>query len=257
MAPALYLDSIGSKVAAVAFLPGFAVICTALVWFRRKTAKWTIPADADAWLAHRSWRRLHPRRAKYLRFLQRSLLFLPSLYSALVLFFLPVASHTFYFGTRLVPHYRLSTPLNWLIIKSPRDVGNRVFFSNQGAARVGFTPIWFNRSMPSTAIFFTSGPRSPEGFRLPEGYLASGDITLLGVRQFRLGMITATCLEYRHTYKNTARFPTNIFNPPELWGSLCSTRPNGVDYNLSAAFFGHREDMPAFYDLLNSATPAN
>jgi hypothetical protein len=39
--------------------------------------------------------------------------------------------------------------------------------------------------------------------------------------------------------------------------SFCSTQPNGVDYNLRAAFFGHREDLPAFYDLVSFAIPAN
>jgi hypothetical protein len=254
---AYYLGSIGSRFPFVAFFLSFSLICTALVWFRHKTGEWTTAADATAWLAHRSWRQLHPRRAKYLRILQLPFLLFPSLCSALVVFFLPVASHILYSGAHLAPHYRFSTPVNWLIIKSRGDIEVWTFFSNRGAARCGFTPIWFNHSMPSSAIFHTSDPASSDGWWRPRSELASGHATHLAVRQFQLGMITATCYEYRHTYNNSARASSSIFTPPVLWESLCSTQPNGVDYNLSAAFFGHGEDLPAFYDLLNSATPSN
>jgi hypothetical protein len=162
-----------------------------------------------------------------------------------------------YSGAHLVPHYRSSTPLNWLIIKSRGDIEVWTFFSNQGAARYGFTPIWFNRSMPSSAVFFTSDPASSDGWRRPESELASGHTTHLAVRQFQLGMITATCYEYRHNYSDAVGSSSGIFSPPVLWESLCSTQPNGVDYNLRAAYLGHRKDLPAFYDLLNSTTPAN
>ena len=255
MGLAVYPGSLGYKFAPVAFLLGFYAVCTALVWFRRKTGKWTIAADA--WLAHRSWRLLHPCRARYLQILRCSFLWFPSICSALVLFFLPVASHILYSGTGLVPHYRCSTSLNWLIIKSHGDVAVWTFFSNQGAARYGFTPIWFNHSMPSSAIFFTSDPASSDGWRRPESELAAGHTTHLAVRPFQLGMITATCCEYRNTYNNAGGPSPGILSPPVLWGSLCSTKLNGVAYNLRTSFLGQREDLPAFYDLLNSATPAN
>jgi hypothetical protein len=242
---AAYLVSVGRKIAPIPFLLGFSLICAAPVWFRHKTGKWTVAADATAWLAHRSWRQMHPRRAKYLRIFQLSFLLFPSLCAAFTLFFLPVASHLLFSGTHLVPHYRFSTPLNWLMIKSRGNLEVWTFFSNQGAARYGFTPIWFNHSMPSVATFLTSGPTTAEGWRLPEGELASGHTARLAVRRFQLGTVTATCYEYRHTYK------------PALWESLCSTQPNGVDDNMRAAFFGQREDLPAFYDLLSSATPSN
>jgi len=252
---AVYLGYLGSKFASVVFLIGFSTICAVLFWFRRKTGKWTIAADANAWLAHRSWRQLHPRRAKYLRILHRSFLWFPSLCAAIVLFFLPVASHIRYPGTHLTPHYRFSTPLNWLIIKSPEDNFVKTFFSNQGAARYGFTPIWFSHSMPSYAAFATSKPEDPDRWPRLEDELASRHITDVSVRKFQLGMISATCYEYQHTYDNGARSLSSIHSPPVLWESDCSTKPNGVDYNLRASFFGYREDLPTFYDLLNTATP--
>jgi hypothetical protein len=252
-----YLGSIGSRFPFVAFFLVFSLICAALVWFRHKTGEWTTAADATAWLARRSWRQRHPRRAKYLRILQLSFLLFPSLCSALVLFFLPVTSHILYSGAHLAQHYRFSTPLNWLIIKSRGDIAVWTFFSNRGAAHWGFTPIWFNHSMPSSADFHTSDPASSDGWWRPRSERASGHVTYLAVRQFQLGKITATCYEYRHTYNNAAGSSSSIFTPSVLWESLCSTQPNGVDYNLRAGFFGHREDLPAFYDLLNSAIPSN
>jgi hypothetical protein len=181
---AAYLDSVGSKFASIAFLLGFAPICAALFWFRRKTAKWNVAADATAWLAYCSWRRLYPRRAKYLRVFQLCFLLLPSLISAFVLFFLPVASHVLYSGSQLLPHYRFSAPFNWLVVKSRRDVHVWTFFSYQGAARYGFTPMWFNQSIPSIAIFLTSGPADADGWRRPESERASGHTTHVAVRRF-------------------------------------------------------------------------
>jgi hypothetical protein len=254
---AAYLDSIGTKFAPVAFLLIFFLICAAPIWFRRKTGNWTVAADATVWLAHRSWRQLHPRRAKHLRIVQQSFLCFPSVCAAFVLFFLPVASHTLFSGARLVPHYRVRTPLNWLIIKSRGDIEVWTFFSNRGAAHYGFTPVWFNHSMPSGATFLTSDPASSDGWWRPRSELSRGQPTHVAVRQFNLGKITATCYEYRHTYGDSARSSPSIFEPPVLWESLCSTHPNGVDYNLRAAFFGHQEDLAAFYDLLNSASPSH
>jgi hypothetical protein len=85
------------------------------------------------------------------------------------------------------------------------------------------SPILFNHSMPSSAIFFTSDPENPFGWNSPERELASGHPAHLAVRGFRLGLITATCYEYRQNYSNTEDSPS-IFTPPVLWESLCSTR---------------------------------
>ena len=251
---AVYLYSIGTKLAPAAFLLGMAVVCAALLWFRRKTGKWTIGADANAWLAHRRWGQLHPRYARYLRILQRSFIWFPSLCAAFVLFFLPVASHIWHSGTYLAPHYRFSTPWNWLIIKGQGDNFAWTFFSNQGAARYGLTPIWFNHAIPSMASVITSAPGDSYGWN--ESELATGHTTHFAVRQFRLGMTTATCYEDRNTYGDA---PTSsaILTPSVLRESDCYTKPNGVDYNLRAGFIGHQEDLPAFYDMLNSATPSN
>jgi hypothetical protein len=254
---AAYLDSVDSKLAFLALLLGLFLTSATLVWFRRNAGQWTVVADANAWLAQRSWRQLHPRRAKYLRTLKRGALWLPSLCSTLVLFFLPVTSHVVFGGGQLIPHYRVTSPWNWLIIKSRQDGPVWTEFSNQGAGRYGFTPVWFNRRIPSGAEFFWSDPRHVDGWWRPESELKNGHTTHVAVRKFQLGTITTTCYEYRHIYNDAVGPSSSIFAPDVLWESLCSTQPNGVDYNLRAAFLGSREDLAAFYDLLNSARPAN
>lgn len=248
----VYLHDAGLKFGPVVFVLVFSLVCTAWVWFRRKTGKCTTAADAEAFLALRNWRRLHPRRAKYFRSVRRSFIWLPSIFAAFALFFLAVASHIFCFGSQLVPHYRISAPLNWLVIKSQGIVW--VFFSEEGASRYGLTPIWFNHRMPSNVVFLIRDPEHGDSWNRPERELASGHTTHAGVRDFRLGMITASCYEYRDVYGNVPESPSSVLTPPVLWESLCSTHANGIDYNLRTAFLGHREDLPAFYKVLQSGT---
>lgn len=253
-----YVDSVADKFALVVLLTGFILTCALFVLFRRITAQWTVIADAKAWLAQRTWRKLHARQAKYLQFLQRWALWLPSLCAVFVLFFLPAASHVFYAGRQLVRHYRVDTPLNWMIIKSSQDGFVSTFFSNRGAARYGFNPAWlFKRREPSGATFMWSDPQHSEGWWRPERELQSGRSTDVVVRQFQLGTITATCYEYRYMYHYDFETRSYVLNQELLWESLCSTQPNGVDYNLRAAYFGYGEDLPIFYKVLNSARPAN
>jgi len=229
------------------FLACFVLVCALVIWFRAKTQTWTLEADATAWLKCRARRKLHPRRTKYLRTVRYCLLCLPSLCAAFGLFFLPAASHVLYFDRQPIPHYRTTVPMNWLLVK-PYSFDDYVwaFFSDRGSSRYGFTPIWFGRSYPSSATFFVRDPQLADEWRRPEAERISGHTTHAAVRTFRLGMISATCFEYEHRYGSNS-----------AWESLCSTQPNGINYNLRAAFLGNRDDMDAFYQVLNSATPVN
>jgi len=251
-----YLHSMGVRFTLGIFLLTFCIFASPVVWFRRRTAKWTARSDADAWLAHRSWQRLNPDVARNLLLLRKSLLVFPSLCAAFVLFFLPVASHIMVSSRRLVSHYSFSTPLNWLIVKSGDGGFAWTYFSNQGAAHYGFTPVWFNNRMPSGATFLISDPLFPGKWWRPEHEQATGLFTHVRFKEFQLGTITAVCYEYIHNYPESVG-SFSIFDPPVLWESLCSTRPNGTDYNLRAAFLGHREDLPAFYKLISSARPSS
>jgi hypothetical protein len=250
-----YLYSMGVRFTLFIFLLTFSMFAFPIGWFHRRASTWTAQADADAWLAHRSWQRLHPSGAKRLRLLNRFFLVGPSLCAAFVLCFLPAASHVVLSAKHLVSHYSFSTPLNWLVIKSGDGGFAWTYFSNQGAARYGFTPVWFNNRMPSGATFLFSLPMLPSEWWRPAHERASGRFTHVGVKQFQLGTISAVCYEYIHNYPDDVG-SSSIFEPPVLWESLCSTRPNSSDYNLRAAFLGHPEDLPAFYSVFSSARPS-
>jgi hypothetical protein len=252
---AICLDSSKNNLAAIAFFSSLFLTVVGLLLFRRKTRKWKIEQDAASWMRNRPWRQLHPHQARHIRLVHRCLLWLPSVCAALVICFLPVASHLIFLGSHLVPHYRLSVPLNWTIIKSRGGYPLVwAFFSSEGAARYGLTPIWFNRSLPSGATFSISGPASAFAWNRPERELASGHMTHVAKTEFRMGMIAMNCWEYRHTYNDAAGPSSSLFTPAILWEVLCSTQPNGVDFNLHASFLGHKEDVPAFYKVLKEAT---
>jgi hypothetical protein len=246
---AVYLDSRENGLAGIGFFGGLFLTAIGFVLFRRKTRNWKIEQDAVSWMASRSWRQLYPHRARRVRIVQRSLLWLPSICAALVLFFLPVSSHFAFPGSRLVPHYRFSVPLNWLIIKSRGDYPFAwTLFSGEGAARYGMSPIWFTHSMPSGATFAITDPAAGYVWSVPQRETESGHTTHVAKTDFQLGTIQADCWEYR--------IPVH-YAESVLWEVLCSTRPNGRDFNLHASFLGHKEDVPTFYRVLKGATTAN
>ena len=158
---AIHFDSAESQFPVIALVGTLLVSVVFFVLFRRKSQKWKIAIDAANFLKERSLRRSHPRRASLTRLLRRTLIRLPSLIAALTVLFLPAMSHMIFSGHHLVPHYRFSVPWNWTIVKSRGTLPFVwVFFSNEGAARCGFTPLWFNQSLPSGATFAISDPAS-------------------------------------------------------------------------------------------------
>ena len=249
-----FLHDTGYRFPLLTFLVAFALVSLSFVLFRKNTGRWTTEADAAAWMKYRRWERSHPQGAKYRRLL-RSLLWVPSLCAVFVLLFLPVASH-FVYGGHQVAHYRMSTPWNWLLIEDVGYIEGRAFFSEEGASRYGFTPIWFNHRIPSVAAFYSSDPKDDSGWHRPEAERDAGKSTHVAVREFQLGMIRMTCYEYRHVYDVQGPF-SGVSEPTGLLESLCATKANGVDHNLRASFFGYPEDLPLFYKVLDSATPEN
>lgn len=238
---------------------GFCLTVVVLLLFRRKTRQWKTESDAAAWMAHRSWRQLHPRKARYMRMLRRWLMWLPSGCAALTVFFLPVASQITFVGTHVVPHYRLSVPINWVVIRTNGDSPYAfvlALFSNQGASRFGLTPVWFDRSLLSGVTIGSTDPATPYTWSRPETELARGHTTHTARRQFAIGTAIVDCWEYRDTYDVPGSPPSSL-RPRVLWEVLCSTRPNGHNFNLHASFTGREEDIPVFYRVLKRATPIN
>ncbi len=259
LALAIRFDSSDNNVAPIAFFSVLFLTVVSLLILRRKTRRWKVEWAAAGWIANRSWRRRYPRRARNVRMICRCLLWLPSAFAALTVFSLPLASHIFYSGTHLVPHYRFSLPLNWTIVKSSGDSPYPVvwvFFSNEGASRFGLTPIWFNHSLPSGVTLGITGPASPYIWRRPKVEIEQGRPTHIAKTEFTIGAVVVNCWEYQDTFDAIGSGP-NFLYPRELWEVLCSTQPNGREFNLHASFLGQKEDVPVFYRVLRGATPIN
>jgi hypothetical protein len=134
-----------------------------------------IAIDATNFLTERSFRRSHPCRSSLTRLLRRTLLWLPSLIAALTVLFLPTMSHLIFSSLHLVPHIGFFVLWNWTIVKSRGPFPFVwTFFRNEGAARYGFTPLWFNQSLPSGATFAISDPAYRHEWHRPETERASG-----------------------------------------------------------------------------------
>jgi hypothetical protein len=255
----LVLDSefYWGMLALIPFFLSLSLTIVIFLWFRRKARKREIENDAAIWMAGRAWGRLHPRRAEYLRMLRRNLLWFPSICAAVVFFFLPAVSHVVCSGHHLVSHYRFSTPLNWTIIKIPGyDSVAWAYFSDEGAARYGFSPIWFSHSMPSSVAIESADPASLFTWWRPEHEVAIGHPTETAKTEFMIGTIEMNCWEYQdaHAYYDGLGYSSNHVVSAFRWEVLCSTRPNGRDFNLHASFLGRKEDVPSFYNVLKGAS---
>jgi hypothetical protein len=242
-----------SPALATAFFGILVVSVLIFVLFRRKSRKWKITVDAATFLNDRAVRREHPRRAKIMRTLRRSLLWFPLLIVAFTLFFLPATSHVVFSSRHLVPHYKFNVPLNWMIVKSPGPYTFVwVYFSNVGVARYGLTPIWFTKSLPSGATFGITDPsRSYEWYR-PKTDSTGARIILIQETSFRIGEIEMKCWEYEGEFHHVSN-PRISDAPRVLREVLCSTEPNGRNFNLRASFLGRRDEVLTFYQVLRTA----
>ena len=130
----------------------------------------------------------------------------PSICAAFVLFFLPAASHTLFSGARLVPHYRVRTPLNWLMIKGPGD-NFAELFQQRGAAR--------SASLRSGSSFdaFWRHILASDPEHIIDGTAPKVNSQVDGLHTWAIYNlhITATCYEYRHVYDDAARSSSSIF----------------------------------------------
>jgi hypothetical protein len=252
---AIFFDVLDSWLAVTGFfsIPTFSVL--AFVLFPRKSHQWKTTLDAAAFLKDRAIRQQHPVRAKITRRLRRSLLWLPVLAAAFALFFLPATSHIVYSSQHLVPHYKFAVPFNWMIIKAGRDYPMAwVYFSNEGSAKHGFTPQWFNHSLPSSATFLVTDPASTFQWYHPRTEGAEARTTLIQQVTFKIGEIEMDCWEYEASYLRYGN-PLMTDAPKILCDTKCATRANGRNFNLHASFLGRKDDRPFFYQVLRTATP--
>lgn len=221
------------------------------VW---KNPDHNIKRDADAFIANRQWRRQHPRRAKAGRIVFHYLIWLPSGCALFVLFFLPIAWRITWARASLIPHYRLSVPINWIVEEASDgkySVAN-AYFSDRGAARYGLTPKWFRGSTPSNAIFVSMTPAEAYSWPLPEEERWADSAKKI---DFAIGSVPVHCVEYRRKWSLWG-VSTGEANQ-QFYKVGCWTEPNDRTFNFTAGFSGGEEDLASFYQVLRGARPTD
>jgi hypothetical protein len=72
-------------------------------------------------------------------------------------------------------------------------------------------------------------------------------------KDFGLGDVALTCWQYEAPYdKYSRRWP---LGPGPLWEVVCNTAVDVRKQNLHASFYGQRDDLPAFYKIIEGVTP--
>ncbi len=97
-----------------------------------------------------------------------------------------------------------------------------------------------------------TSPDSPYEWYRPKNEGLSGHVTVREQANFRIGEIEMNCWQYEGIYRHFGNPRVNDA-PLALCEVLCSTTPNGRNFNLHASFIGRKEDAVIFYQVLRSA----
>jgi hypothetical protein len=98
---------------------GLLLTMGAFLRIRRKNKPRKIAYDAEVYCLQKSERKLHPVRARYKQAFFRSVVWLPSLIAAIVIFFFPLVSHLGCPRSRFLRHYRIPIPWTTLSCHGP------------------------------------------------------------------------------------------------------------------------------------------
>jgi hypothetical protein len=249
-------NSVECPVASAVLVAGVVLTIVGFVLLRRKTRSWKIEYDAIGWALTREERKLHPTHARYKRIAVRIMVWVPSMIAALVLFFLPVATHLLHPNSQYLTHYRVPIPWSTSVFApyGPQYSYVLAISSSVGKGRFGVTPFLDSRQLTSEMHF---GSMSPDAgtFELNLKYARSrregGDRQLR--RDFRLGDIDFTCWQYVHPHRYPRVGPSAT--EPLWWNIECGTPVDARQRNLYAWFFGREEDIPTFYRIIEGVSP--
>ena len=213
------------------------VLFLLIVWKHRPKK---LEYDAACYTLSRAARKLHPGRVKLNCFLWRTLLCVPNAFGALVLFFLPVASHLLHPSSRYLTHYSIPIPWTATILRPfalPGYSYITAFVSSSGRGRYGVTPFLERPLAFSSMDFFSDPPTAVTGHTL----------STEPNREFRLGEIPLQCWQRVNPRITLPGWP--------VWVITCETPADVNEYNFHASFVGREEDIPAFYKIIDGVTP--
>lgn len=234
---------------AVVVVAGWLLSIVGFVALRRITRPWGIEYDAVGWTLARTERTLHPARAKYRRITQRIIIWVPALIAAVVLFFFPMVSHLPHLRSRYVRHYRIPVPWSFTVFShQDRSLDDSWLMAIGSSDGFGATP--FPQSEQSLMMFGSIRPDADTfKLRFQLGGVRRRHGTQVFIREFRLGDATFICQQY-------VPRDSRHFGSWPYWKVDCTTPPEMRARNLYATFDGPKEDIPAFYKIIENITPA-
>jgi len=219
-------------------------------WVRRRHAPQKFAYDVAGWTLDQAEREHNPQRRKCKRILVASLVTLPSLLAAFVLFFFPAASHLRHPGSRYFPHYRV--PIPWTItvlFPAQLDGGDTFRFltgivSSNPWSRFGMATFWDRESL-SAIVTFGTRHLSDDTSDVPES-VRLGDTADLVRREFRSNSLALTCWQWRYSSSALRRQLRNEL----VWNVSCRAPADVYQQRFEASFYGRRESMPGFYKII-------
>jgi hypothetical protein len=226
-------NSMSSPLASATLITGWALTVVCFLALRRKTGPWKIAYDAVGWELADAERRLHPVLSRRKRIAKRVLLWVPSTIAAFVLLFLPVASHLLHPHSQYLRHYLIPVPWNVF-----------VFSSFGPPAEYAYVQRFSSR------MLFGSIQPDADTFEFNHHYTESlrDGAVMVSRKEFRLGVSTFTCWQ--------SVSPNHRSDPgSRLWDVRCETPVTMHRNNLYAWFVGNKEDIPAFYRIVQGIVP--
>jgi hypothetical protein len=224
---------------AVVFLSGnLLIIPFCLIYYRHSRRDRWIQEEAERWLAKRSAQSGTPV-SIWSGKMRRRLLWLPSLLALTVFLFEPeamgIVSHIFDRQSHDLNGHLLHTPLTSFV----HNQGN-LFVSaliGRGIGRVGPLP-YMRKSMPISSLFFY-GVVNPRLDHYRDWFLTSDNVR--SRRTLPFGSETITCADV-----------TSGLDAPG--SDLVEIACRSFNNDISADFYGIRDDVNEFYEILTTST---
>ncbi len=250
LALAYVTDPLGHAWGPLVLLSGLVLTVVCLVIFRRKTRPWKIRYDAESWRLNQIERRLHPGRARFRQIAKRILIWVPAAMAALVLFFFPIASHLVHPSSRYLGHYRIPIHWTYTVFAAPQFDLLEVVINSGVRGRFGttpflITPFWMVPEPLSLATFESA--TNPSSFNFEKMAASIKESSL--IRRFQLGDEALTCWQYRPRDQHVS------FSAGGDWYVTCAAPTAAHERYFSAHFRGRREDLRAFYQIIEGVRP--
>jgi hypothetical protein len=231
---------VAESIVGTTFLVSNVVIPALLIYWRYKRRGQWIAEEANEWLTKRQNEPSTLRKRN--RAILRGLLWLPSLTAMTVFLFLPetmgLVSHLFCGPSVALGKHRMVVPITSFVRIGKLPTGESLYLNvllGKGICRVGLGPYW-QKEPPFSTFFYYANPDTNDHSR--DDFLSHD--TILSKRTIEFGDETIACWEvanHRREYEPVTRVE-------------CRTSKN----DLSAGYYGLREDLPEFYNTLSRTT---